>query len=123
MKFGFFKGDVFYVRVIGVFFQFLMVFFLFFMRDGSYILVFQMLNMDNDWDDRDEICQREFEEVRGRVSQMEKIMRWWLDCIVNWREKWSKVRNERNKAREENRQLRVKLEQFVKECIILKREK
>lgn len=79
--------------------------------------------MDNDWDDRDEIRQREFEEVRGRVLQMEKIMRWWLDCIVNWREKWSKVRNERNKVREENRQLRVKLEQFVKECIILKREK
>lgn len=37
-------------------------------------------------------------------------MRWWSDCTANWREKWSKVRNERNKSREESKLLRTKLE-------------
>lgn len=50
-------------------------------------------------------------------------MRWWSDCTSNWREKWSKVRNERNKVREECRQLRAKLEASLKSCTTLKREK
>ena len=81
-----------------------------------------MAAMENDWDGRDELLQRELEEARARTTQMEKTMRWWSDCTANWREKWSKVRNERNKAREENRQLRVKLEQLVKECTEIKRK-
>lgn len=63
---------------------------------------------------------QELEEARSRVAQMEKTMRWWSDCTANWREKWSKVRNERNKARDESKQLRMKLEKSVKECILLK---
>lgn len=50
-------------------------------------------------------------------------MRWWSDCTANWREKWSKVRNERNKAREECKQLRTKLETVLKESTTNKREK
>lgn len=123
MKPGSSKGDVSYVRATGASPQLPMAPSPSLMRDGSHTPVSQMSNMDNDWDDRDEIRQRELEEARGRVSQMEKTMRWWSDCTANWREKWSKVRNERNKAREENRQLRAKLEQLVKECTILKREK
>lgn len=82
----------------------------------------QMSNVENDWDDRDEIRMRELEEARARATQMEKTMRWWSDCTSNWREKWSKVRNERNKAREENRQLRSKLEAMAKECTTYKRQ-
>ncbi|XP_062619474.1 coiled-coil domain-containing protein 102A-like [Saccostrea cucullata] len=123
MKPGSSKGDVSYVRATGASPQLPMAPSPSLMRDGSHTPVSQMSNMDNDWDDRDEIRQRELEEARGRVSQMEKTMRWWSDCTANWREKWSKVRNERNKAREENRQLRAKLEQLVKECTVLKREK
>ena len=66
---------------------------------------------------------RELEEARARATQMEKTMRWWSDCTANWREKWSKVRNERNKSREENRHLRAKLEVLVKECSHLKRDR
>lgn len=67
--------------------------------------------------------QRELEEARGRAAQMEKTMRWWSDCTANWREKWSKVRNERNKAREECKQLRTKLDTVSKESATYKREK
>lgn len=91
-------------------------------REGSHTPSSQMSGLDNDWDDRDEIKMRELEEARARATQMEKTMRWWSDCTANWREKWSKVRNERNKAREENRQLRGKLEALVKECTTMKRQ-
>lgn len=77
----------------------------------------------DDLDARDELRERELEEARARASQMEKTMRWWSDCTANWREKWGKVRAERNKAREENRQLKLKLEAAAKEIINLKRER
>lgn len=76
-----------------------------------------------DLDARVELRERELEEARSRAIQMEKTMRWWSDCTANWREKWGKVRAERNKAREENRQLKLKLEAAVKEISNLKREK
>ncbi|XP_072169244.1 coiled-coil domain-containing protein 102A-like [Diadema setosum] len=78
---------------------------------------------DNHLEDKEEMRLRELEEARARAAQMEKTMRWWSDCTANWREKWGKVRAERNKAREEVRQLRLKLEATMKECISLKREK
>lgn len=53
---------------------------------------------------------------------MEKTMRWWSDCTANWREKWSKVRNERNMAREEAKMLRAKLEIAVKDANSYKHE-
>ena len=74
-------------------------------------------------DARVELRERELEEARARAIQMEKTMRWWSDCTANWREKWGKVRAERNKAREENRQLKLKLEAAVKEISNLKRDK
>ncbi|ETN63201.1 M-type 9 protein [Anopheles darlingi] len=67
--------------------------------------------------------QRELEEARARAAQMEKTMKWWSDCTANWREKWSKVRTERNKAREEAKQLRSNLEAAIKESNSYKREK
>ncbi|XP_031618406.1 coiled-coil domain-containing protein 102A isoform X3 [Contarinia nasturtii] len=74
-------------------------------------------------DVRDSQRQRELEEARARASQMEKTMKWWSDCTANWREKWSKVRNERNKARDEAKQLRTSLEAAIKESNSYKREK
>lgn len=50
-------------------------------------------------------------------------MKWWSDCTANWREKWSKVRNERNKSRDEAKQLRTSLEAAVKDANSYKREK
>ncbi|PSN53412.1 hypothetical protein C0J52_21376 [Blattella germanica] len=78
---------------------------------------------DADWEAKEALRQRELEEARARATQMEKTMRWWSDCTANWREKWSKVRNERNKAREESKVLRTKLESALKETNSLKREK
>lgn len=37
-------------------------------------------------------------------------MRWWSDCTANWREKWSKVRAERNRFKDEVKRLTAKLE-------------
>uniref|UniRef100_A0A1B0CCC8 Coiled-coil domain-containing protein 102A n=2 Tax=Lutzomyia longipalpis TaxID=7200 RepID=A0A1B0CCC8_LUTLO len=67
--------------------------------------------------------QRELDELRARASQMEKTMKWWSDCTANWREKWSKVRTERNKARDEAKQLRTSLEAAIKESTSYKKEK
>ena len=78
---------------------------------------------DADMELKEEMRQRELEEVRARVAQMEKTMRWWSDCTANWREKWSKVRNERNQARDECRLLRSKLEASLKECTNHKRSR
>lgn len=83
----------------------------------------QQHNVNSDLEDKIELQQRELEEIRARAAQMEKTMRWWSDCTSNWREKWSKVRNERNKAREESRQLRAKLDICIKEINNLKRER
>lgn len=76
-------------------------------------------HFDIDW----EAKERELEEARARAAQMEKTMRWWSDCTANWREKWSKVRTERNKSREESKMLRTKLEMALKDCSAIRREK
>ncbi|XP_029415396.1 coiled-coil domain-containing protein 102B isoform X2 [Nannospalax galili] len=76
----------------------------------------------NKWDICEELRLRELDEVKARAAQMEKTMRWWSDCTANWREKWSKVRAERNSAREEGRQLRLQLEMAMKELSALKKQ-
>jgi len=55
------------------------------------------------------------EELRARTQQMEKTMRWWSDCTANWRDKWTKVRAERNKAVEESRQVRREADRLAAE--------
>ncbi|XP_054735595.1 coiled-coil domain-containing protein 102A isoform X2 [Anastrepha obliqua] len=76
-----------------------------------------------EWEAREAQRQRELDEARARAAQMEKTMKWWSDCTANWREKWSKVRTERNKAREEAKQLRANLDIAMKESNSYKREK
>ncbi|XP_064006498.1 coiled-coil domain-containing protein 102B [Pogoniulus pusillus] len=75
----------------------------------------------SDWDIFEAVRVQELNEVKARAAQMEKTMRWWSDCTANWREKWSKVRGERNQAREEARQLRIKLDSVLKELRVLKK--
>ena len=73
---------------------------------------------------------QEVEELRGRAVQMEKTMRfagyakiktnilyfrWWSDCAANWREKWTRVRLERNKAMEEARDMKSEAARIEKE--------
>ncbi|MFH4976950.1 hypothetical protein AB6A40_003659 [Gnathostoma spinigerum] len=62
-----------------------------------------------DWDACERLRLQELNEARQRASQMESTMRWWSECTASWREKWSAVRDERNKAREENFTLRESL--------------
>ncbi|VVC91330.1 coiled-coil domain-containing protein 102A [Leptidea sinapis] len=78
---------------------------------------------NTDWEAKEALYQRELDEARARATQMEKTMRWWSDCTANWREKWTKVRNERNKAREEVKQLKTKVETLSKELNATKLEK
>lgn len=78
---------------------------------------------DPEWEAKEELRLRELEEARARAVQMEKTMRWWSDCTANWREKWSKVRTERNKAREDVRLLRGRVDSATKEAAALKRDK
>lgn len=80
-------------------------------------------SVESDFEVKEEMRQRELEELRARAAQMEKTMRWWSDCTSNWREKWSKVRNERNQARDECRQLRTKLDSITKDLIKMTRER
>ncbi|CAH1164224.1 unnamed protein product [Phyllotreta striolata] len=77
----------------------------------------------SEWEANEALRQRELEEAKGRAAQMEKTMRWWSDCTANWREKWSKVRNERNRAREETKRLRSEFEALLEENALYKREK
>ena len=35
------------------------------------------------------------------LDKLLNLVRWWSECAANWREKWTKVRVERNKAVEE----------------------
>lgn len=42
-------------------------------------------------------------------------MRWWSDCTANWREKWGKVRGERNKLKEDAKVLQARNEALTKE--------
>ncbi|XP_040443234.1 coiled-coil domain-containing protein 102B [Falco naumanni] len=79
------------------------------------------MNDSIDWEFFEAVKIQELEEVKARAAQMEKTMRWWSDCTANWREKWNKVRGERNKAHEEARQLRIKLDNVVKELSMLKK--
>ncbi|NXL62755.1 C102B protein, partial [Chordeiles acutipennis] len=79
------------------------------------------MHYSSDWEIFEAVRIQELEEVKTRAAQMEKTMRWWSDCTANWREKWSKVRAERNKAREEARQLRIKLDSVVKQLSMLKK--
>ncbi|KFV11453.1 Coiled-coil domain-containing protein 102B, partial [Tauraco erythrolophus] len=87
----------------------------------SSLYPYMHINYSSDLEIFEAVRIRELEEVKARAAQMEKTMRWWSDCTANWREKWSKVRAERNKAREEARQLRIKLDSVVKELSMLKK--
>nr|XP_022903348.1 coiled-coil domain-containing protein 102A isoform X3 [Onthophagus taurus] len=92
-------------------------------RDHDSASIASSRFVDTDWEANEAMRQRELEEARARATQMEKTMRWWSDCTANWREKWSKVRNERNTAREESKQLRSKLDAALKDTNSIKREK
>ena len=65
----------------------------------------------------------ELREARIRAVQMEKTMRWWSDCTANWRDKWGQVKNERNKAREDIKILKQRLDDANQEIYQLKRER
>lgn len=55
----------------------------------------------------------ELEELRARCAQMEKTMRWWSECTANWRDKWSKVRTERNRLKDDLKRLTARHEVTV----------
>ncbi|KAM3721603.1 Coiled-coil domain-containing protein [Dirofilaria immitis] len=68
-----------------------------------------------DWDACELARLQELNEARQRAAQMEKTMRWWSECTASWRQKWSTVRNERNRAREEGYSLRIALTEAKEE--------
>ncbi|CAK8696135.1 unnamed protein product [Clavelina lepadiformis] len=65
----------------------------------------------------------ELMNLRVRAEQMEKTLRWWSDCTANWREKWTKVRAERNRAREEAKIVKTELEEAKKELVVLRQQR
>lgn len=66
---------------------------------------------------------RDLDDARTKAAQMEKTMRWWSDCTASWREKWTRAKSERDKARDENRQLKARLDEAWKELAAARREK
>eukprot|EP00095_Tigriopus_kingsejongensis_P007653 maker-scaffold116_size340332-snap-gene-0.27 protein:Tk07653 transcript:maker-scaffold116_size340332-snap-gene-0.27-mRNA-1 annotation:"coiled-coil domain-containing protein 102a-like" len=67
--------------------------------------------------------KREIDELRARCAQMEKTMKWWSDCTANWREKWSKVRSERNKYKDDLKRAQAKIEDQAHELSRLRNER
>lgn len=65
--------------------------------------------------DRERVLFHDLQEYKAKCAQMEKTMRWWSDCTANWREKWGKVRGERNKLKEEAKALHGRNEALTKE--------
>ena len=53
--------------------------------------------------------------VEVRLTPSSISYRWWSDCTANWREKWTKVRIERNKAIEEVRETRREADRLAAE--------
>ena len=66
---------------------------------------------------------KDLDDARTKAAQMEKTMRWWSDCTASWREKWTRTKSERDKAKEENRQLKGRLDEAWKELAAARREK
>ena len=66
---------------------------------------------------------QDLDDLRSRCLQMEKTMKWWSDCTANWREKWSKVRAERNRYKEEAKRLGARLDERAREVAEVHREK
>eukprot|EP00794_Sanderia_malayensis_P018683 gene18683-20570_t len=71
---------------------------------------------------REQILYTDLQAVKAKCVQMEKTMRWWSDCTANWREKWGRVRAERNKLKDETRVLTGRNEALTRELTFLKRE-
>jgi coiled-coil domain-containing protein 102A len=44
---------------------------------------------------------------------MENTMRWWSECTANWRDKWSKVRAERNRFKDEAKRANARAEALM----------
>jgi len=87
-----------------------------------------MTSIDNNYAEplyqtRHDLHDKDLIETRARVLQMEKTMKFWSDCLANWREKWRKVRDERNKCREESRVLSNRLNSMTKELSQAMRQK
>ncbi len=72
--------------------------------------------------ERERMLFRDWQEVKAKCVQMEKTMRWWSDCTANWREKWGRVRAERNKLKDELRIQTGKNEALTRELTFTKRE-
>ncbi|CAD6184246.1 unnamed protein product [Caenorhabditis auriculariae] len=68
-----------------------------------------------DWDLCESIRLIELQEARDRASQMEKTMRWWSNCTAEWRARWSAVRDERNRARNEAETMKQNYEVVLEE--------
>ncbi|EDV25423.1 uncharacterized protein TRIADDRAFT_7658, partial [Trichoplax adhaerens] len=58
----------------------------------------------------------------SRAQQMELTMKWWNDASTDWREKWGKAKAERDRAREQVKALRNKLEAARRDYSRLKAE-
>ena len=89
------------------------------MNDCYNFIDFQLSSfLDN------EVLERLFGQLEGYVIALLSSNLWSInDCLLLSIEKWRKVRDERNKAREESRNLSNKLESICKELYEIKRQK
>jgi len=62
-----------------------------------------------DWESCERMRLMELNEARQRAQQMERTMRWWAECTATWRDKWSRVSDERNTIRAELREARASI--------------
>lgn len=67
--------------------------------------------------------RNEIVELRNQSMQMEKTLQWWSDCTASWRDKWAKVKSERNKAREELKRQKGNEAELVRELMVLRQQR
>jgi len=65
----------------------------------------------------------EVTELRKQGMKMEKTLQWWTDCTANWKEKWAKVKNERNRSRDELSKVKVSEMELVNELTVLRQQR
>ncbi|XP_057291315.1 coiled-coil domain-containing protein 102A-like isoform X1 [Hydractinia symbiolongicarpus] len=72
---------------------------------------------------REQTLLQELNEANIRTYQLEKTARWWSESTASWREKWGKVRSQRNKLRDDYVILKGQYTSLTKEYSMIKAEK
>ena len=64
---------------------------------------------------RERALLHELGSANARLLQLERTIKWWSECTATWREKWGRVRIQRNELRDECKVLKGRNEALIME--------